>query len=240
MRPGTKKSIVWNYFNKTQDNIATCSICEKEMKHFGSPTNLMRHLLRIHPIQLQQHKEYPHEFEVNNKNNKLSESTDIDSDIDDNTQEIYVVDNFRTISNIILDIDDNIQEIYVVENIDSPSDINNNIIGNGDSSTSQSNINKPTTVTRNKRRKQTSKNTDEEEVDSVLATVLRAVSRVAETPKKKNKVENFSNYLLSELEGFQASDAELFMDEVVNSLIKFKQELRERDNVGCIFIKLDT
>ncbi|KAJ8938108.1 hypothetical protein NQ314_011599 [Rhamnusium bicolor] len=145
----------------------------------------------------------------------------------------------ETTSNFLSDIEDNTntQEIYVVENIDSPSDINNYIIGDGDSSASQSNISiiedKPTTVTqtRNKRKKQISNNTEEGEVDSILTTVSKAISCINETPKKRNKVENFSIYLVSELEAFPPIDAELFMDEVVNNLIKYKQELRQRDNL---------
>ncbi|KAJ8966796.1 hypothetical protein NQ314_003292 [Rhamnusium bicolor] len=115
----------------------------------------------------------------------------------------------ETTSNFLSDIEDNTntQEIYVVENIDSPSDINNYIIGDGDSSASQSNISiiedKATTLTRtrNKRKKQIS-NTEEEEVDSILTTVSKAISCISESPKKRDKVENFSIYLVSELEAF--------------------------------------
>lgn len=50
MRPGAKKSIVWNYFQKENTNkCAICKICKKEMKYFGNTTNLKQHLLRLHP-----------------------------------------------------------------------------------------------------------------------------------------------------------------------------------------------
>lgn len=54
MRPGAKKSIVWNYFKKNENDkaAATCNICNKTIKCCGGTTNLKQHLLRIHPIQL--------------------------------------------------------------------------------------------------------------------------------------------------------------------------------------------
>lgn len=45
------KSFIWELFTKTSDNEATCSICKKKLKYYGSTTNLKKHMMRIHPIQ---------------------------------------------------------------------------------------------------------------------------------------------------------------------------------------------
>lgn len=77
MRPGAKKSIVWNYFTKNEnDKSATCNLCKKIIKHFGGTTNLNQHLQRIHPIVLAESKQPPRESE--NENNTNTENTFFD------------------------------------------------------------------------------------------------------------------------------------------------------------------
>lgn len=48
--PGAKrKSVIWNYFYKTEKDQATCNLCMKVLKYFGGTSNFKQHLLRIHP-----------------------------------------------------------------------------------------------------------------------------------------------------------------------------------------------
>ncbi|XP_072400539.1 E3 SUMO-protein ligase ZBED1-like [Diabrotica undecimpunctata] len=57
MPPGSKKSIVWNFFKKTTDgNFVICNICKKQLKYFVSTTNLTQHLTRKHYVQYQAEK----------------------------------------------------------------------------------------------------------------------------------------------------------------------------------------
>lgn len=59
--PGCRrKSIIWNYFNKTKKDEATCSVCLKVLKYFGGTSNFKQHLLRIHPtIKLEEPPDTP-------------------------------------------------------------------------------------------------------------------------------------------------------------------------------------
>lgn len=49
MRPGCKKSIVWDHFDKLANGQVQCKMCKKTLKFFGNTTNLNQHLKRIHP-----------------------------------------------------------------------------------------------------------------------------------------------------------------------------------------------
>ncbi|KAG5886548.1 hypothetical protein JTB14_012766 [Gonioctena quinquepunctata] len=49
MRPGAKKSIVWEPFHKVKDNQVQCRTCKKILKFFGNTTNLDQHIKRILP-----------------------------------------------------------------------------------------------------------------------------------------------------------------------------------------------
>lgn len=40
MRPRAKKSFVWKYFSKADNQVAVCLFCEKNFKYFGGTTNL--------------------------------------------------------------------------------------------------------------------------------------------------------------------------------------------------------
>lgn len=52
MRPGSKKrSIVWNYFKKIDQQQSKCNLCNKILKSCGGTTNLKEHLKRLHPTQ---------------------------------------------------------------------------------------------------------------------------------------------------------------------------------------------
>lgn len=52
-RPTSKRSIVWTFFDVTDDkkNI-TCKLCKKTFPNHGNTSNSKEHLKRIHPIQL--------------------------------------------------------------------------------------------------------------------------------------------------------------------------------------------
>ncbi|CAG9833257.1 unnamed protein product [Diabrotica balteata] len=52
MRPGAKKSVVWEYFDKIEDRQVKCRVCKKILKFFGNTTNLQQHIKRIHPTLL--------------------------------------------------------------------------------------------------------------------------------------------------------------------------------------------
>lgn len=59
-RPGCKKSAVWKYFKKNNDNkSASCQLCNKSIRSSGGTTNLKQHLLRIHPIQFSSNESLP-------------------------------------------------------------------------------------------------------------------------------------------------------------------------------------
>lgn len=45
----SKRSTVWNYFDKTDDKTVVCRICRKSFKFCGNTTNLNSHIQRIHP-----------------------------------------------------------------------------------------------------------------------------------------------------------------------------------------------
>ncbi|CAG9829823.1 unnamed protein product [Diabrotica balteata] len=64
MRPGAKKSVVWEYFIKNENQTGTCKLCKKIIKCFGGTTNLRQHLLRIHPTQMLEN-EPPANTEIN-------------------------------------------------------------------------------------------------------------------------------------------------------------------------------
>lgn len=50
MSSGGKRSMVWQFFNLTQDNkFVVCTFCKKEYKYFKNTTNLKEHLKRLHP-----------------------------------------------------------------------------------------------------------------------------------------------------------------------------------------------
>ncbi|KAL0883411.1 hypothetical protein ABMA27_016796 [Loxostege sticticalis] len=49
----TKKSVVWDFFNKNQEK-ATCNMCKAEYKNVNTTTNLINHLKRKHPVQYQE------------------------------------------------------------------------------------------------------------------------------------------------------------------------------------------
>lgn len=48
------KSVVWDYFKKSENNtVVECTLCKKKLKFFKNTTNLREHLKRIHPVQIQ-------------------------------------------------------------------------------------------------------------------------------------------------------------------------------------------
>lgn len=51
MRPLEKRSIVWNYFKKIDQQQSKCNLCNKILKSCGGTTNLKEHLKRLHPTQ---------------------------------------------------------------------------------------------------------------------------------------------------------------------------------------------
>ncbi|GFR27038.1 zinc finger BED domain-containing protein 1 [Trichonephila clavata] len=46
-----KRSIVWTYFTALDEKKAMCCICQKVISYCGTPTNLVYHLSRYHPIE---------------------------------------------------------------------------------------------------------------------------------------------------------------------------------------------
>ncbi|XP_021003179.1 E3 SUMO-protein ligase ZBED1 isoform X1 [Parasteatoda tepidariorum] len=46
-----KRSIVWTYFTALDDKKAMCCICQKVISYCGTPTNLVYHLSRYHPVE---------------------------------------------------------------------------------------------------------------------------------------------------------------------------------------------
>lgn len=54
--PRSKRSFVWEYFNKDSSSTVECRLCKKKLKYFGSTGSMLQHLKRLHPIQLEQDK----------------------------------------------------------------------------------------------------------------------------------------------------------------------------------------
>lgn len=44
----TKKSTVWNFFEKIDDKTGKCQLCQKNIKSAGNTTNLMGHIRNVH------------------------------------------------------------------------------------------------------------------------------------------------------------------------------------------------
>lgn len=60
MKPGSKKSIVWRFYKKSDDkHFVICQLCKKQFKYFGNTTNLSNHLKRIHPVAFNSETELP-------------------------------------------------------------------------------------------------------------------------------------------------------------------------------------
>lgn len=69
MRPGAKKSVVWNFFQKSENGKSrTCTLCKKIIQCHGGTSNLKQHLLRIHPIQMSQIQNVPFTDDIENEN----------------------------------------------------------------------------------------------------------------------------------------------------------------------------
>ncbi|CAH2012712.1 unnamed protein product [Acanthoscelides obtectus] len=63
------KSIVWTFFQKTQDKkFAVCKLCQQQLKYFAGTSNLKQHLNRKHIIQY---------------NEELSKENTISRDVDE-------------------------------------------------------------------------------------------------------------------------------------------------------------
>lgn len=98
MRPGAKKSAVWNHFKKNEDGkSATCTFCKKSIKCFGGTTNLKQHLVRIHPTQIldetpqeETATENSENTEKNTDSGDLSESTTSGAIVKENIDQLAI------------------------------------------------------------------------------------------------------------------------------------------------------
>lgn len=63
-RKGKSRSIVWNYFDKINDQTLLCRLCKRTFRYFGNTTNAKSHIKRIHPNEI---PSVDHIYEVSRK-----------------------------------------------------------------------------------------------------------------------------------------------------------------------------